>query len=123
MRCKGAVSRQEAVMIEIMFSEGAAGSMQLAKCVNNTVGGPTSVFFHKEDGSEQTPEELAAEAARVEEEYRNKQENAVPMEGTSNDVACFPLNLSMGDISAPFSDGRMEGPPNFDGPFHTFGCT
>ena len=30
------------------------------------------------------------------------------MEGTSRDVACFPLNLSIGDISEPFSEERAE---------------
>ena len=95
-------------MIEILFSEGAAGSMQLAKSVKNIVGSSTSVFIRKEDATEPTPGELARESARVEEEYRKKQENAVPIEGTSKDVVWFPLNLSMGDISEPFSDARAE---------------
>ena len=93
-------------MIEILFSEGAAGSMQLAKSIKNIVGSSTSVFIRKEAGSAPTPEELAREQARVEEEYRKKQENAVPMEGNSKEVAWFPLNLSMGDISEPFSEKR-----------------
>ena len=95
-------------MIEILFSEGAAGSMQLAKSVKNIVGSSTSVFIRKEDGTEPTPGELARKSARVEEEYRKKQENAVPIEGISKDVVWFPLNLSMGDISDPFSDARAE---------------
>lgn len=95
-------------MIEILFSEGAAGSMQLAKSVKNIAGSSTAVFIRKEDGSEPTAEELAREQARVEEEWRRKRENAVPMEGTSADVAWFPLNLSMGDISEPFSENRAE---------------
>ena len=54
-------------MIEILFSEGAAGSMQLAKSVKNIVGSSTSVFIRKEDGTEPTPGELARKSARVEE--------------------------------------------------------
>lgn len=95
-------------MLEILFTEGAAGSMQYAKSVKNIAGCSTSVFIRKADGSEPTPEELARERARVEGECRKKIENAIKMEGTSKDVLCFPLNLSMGDISDPFSDGRAD---------------
>lgn len=95
-------------MIEILFSESAAGAMQLAKSSKHILGGATSVFLVKEDGSQPSAGELAREQARVEEEYRKKKENAVEMEGTSRDVAWFPLNLSMGDISDPISDARAE---------------
>ena len=95
-------------MLEILFTEGAAGSMQYAKNFKNVVGCSTSVFIRKEDGSEPPLEELAREQARVEEEIRKKRKNAVPMEGSPKDVLCFPLNLSMGDISAPFSDSRAD---------------
>ena len=95
-------------MLEILFSEGAAGSMKLAKSIKNIAGSSTSVFIRKEDGSAPSQEELARTRAQVEEEYRKKRENAVPMEGTPEDVAWFPLNLSMGDISDPFSEKRAE---------------
>ena len=108
-------------MIEILFTESACGSMKLAKSVKNIVGSSTGVIFCHPDGREPTPEELEREIARVEEEARIKRENAVQMEGTPRDVVCFPLNLSMGDISEPFSDERAEylqstvliGGPNF----------
>lgn len=108
-------------MIEILFSESAAGSMKLAKGIKNIVGSSTAVFIHNEDGAEISPEELEAERLRVEEEYRKKRENTTQVEGTPQDVACFPLNLSMGDILEPFSDTRTEflqstvmiGGPNF----------
>lgn len=89
-------------MIEVLFTESAAGSMQYAKNVKNIIG----IVLLTDDGHEPTPEEIAREQARVEEEHRNKQENAVPMEGSPKDVACFPLSLSMGDISDPISDKR-----------------
>lgn len=95
-------------MIEIMFSESAACSMQMVKSLNNIVSSSTSVVFRKSDGGIPTPEELELEQARVEEEHRKKHENAVPVEGNSKDVACIPLNLSIGDISEPFSDERVE---------------
>ena len=95
-------------MIEILFSESAAGSMKLAKGIKNIVGSSTAVFIHSDDGAEISPEELEAERLRVEEEYRKKRENEIQVEGTPRDVACFPLNLSMGDISEPFSGERAE---------------
>lgn len=95
-------------MVEIMFSEGAAGSMKVAKSVRNIPLCSTSVILRNPDGSFPTPEELARKQAQVEEEYRRKWENAVPMEGDAREVACFPLNLSMGDISDPFSEKRAE---------------
>ena len=95
-------------MIEILFTESAAGSMKLAKGIKNIVDSSTAVFIHSEDGAEISPEELEAERLRVEEEYRKKRENAIQVEGTPRDVACFPLNLSMGDILEPFSDTRTE---------------
>lgn len=95
-------------MLEILFTEGAAGSMQYAKSIKNIAGCSTSVFIRKADGSEPTPEELIREQVKVEKEYRKKMENAAPMEGSSRDIACFPLNLSMGDIFEPFSDCRAD---------------
>lgn len=95
-------------MIEILFTESAAGSMKLAKGIKNIVGSSTAVFVNSENGAEISPEQLEAERLRVEEEYRKKRENAVQVEGTPREVACFPLNLSMGDISDPFSDTRTE---------------
>ena len=95
-------------MIEILFSESAAGSMKLAKGIKNIVGSSTGVFIHSDDGAEISPEEPEAERLRVEEEYKKKRENAIQVEGTPRDVACFPLNLSMGDISGPFSEERAE---------------
>ena len=95
-------------MLEILFTEGAAGSIQYAKSIKNIVDCSTSVFIRKADGSEVTPEELVLEQARVEDVLRKKHENAVPMEGNIEDILCFPLNLSMGDISDPFSDSRSD---------------
>ena len=108
-------------MIEILFTESAAGSMKMAKGIKNIVGSSTAVLIINDDGTEPTAEELERERAKVEEEYQRKRENAIAVEGTARDVVCFPLNLSMGDISEPFSDERAEylqstvliGGPNF----------
>ena len=95
-------------MIEILFTESAAGSMKLAKGIKNIVGSSTAVFIHSDEEGKISPEELEAEWLLVEEEYRKKRENAIRVEGNPLDVACFPLNLSMGDISAPFFGERAE---------------
>ena len=95
-------------MIEILFTESAAGSMKLAKGIKNIVGSSTAVFIHSNEEGEISPEELEAGRIRVEEEYRKKRENAIQVEGTPRDVVCFPLDLSIGDISDPFSDTRTE---------------
>lgn len=95
-------------MIEILFTEGAAGSMQVAKSLNKTEIPSTFAVFWKPNDRVPTPEELAREQDRVEEEYRRKHKNAVPMEGDSSDVVFFPLKLSVGDISEPFSDNRTD---------------
>lgn len=108
-------------MIEILFTESAAGSMKMAKGIKNIAGSSTAVLILNDDGSEPTAEELERERAKVEEKYRRKRENAVAVEGSPRDVVCFPLNLSMGDISEPFSDNRAKylqstvliGGPNF----------
>lgn len=95
-------------MTEILFTESAAGSMQVAKSIKNTAGSSTAVIFMTDDGREPTPEELDEAEARVERERRKRAENAVLMEGSPRDVAWFPLNLSIGDISDPFSDARAD---------------
>ena len=106
-------------MLEILFTESAAGTMKFAKSAHSISPGAFGLIL--EDGREPTAEELERERARFEEERRAKLENSVPMDGSPRDVVCFPLNLSMGDISEPFSDARAEylqstvliGGPNF----------
>lgn len=89
-------------MIEVLFTESAAGGMQYAKSLSHTIAGASDVLVLADDGSAPTEEELRR-ARQVEEERRRR---AVPMEGSPRDVVCLPLGLSMGDISDPLSDGR-----------------
>ena len=56
-------------MIEILFTESAAGSMKLAKGIKNIVGSSTAVFIHSDEEGKISPEELEAEWLLVEEEY------------------------------------------------------
>lgn len=91
-------------MIEVLFTESSAGSMQYAKSMKHTIGGGSSVFLITDDGSSPTKEQLA-EAQKW---HQKRQDSAIPMEGSPTDVVHLPLNLSMGDISDPLSDTRGE---------------
>lgn len=95
-------------MIEVLFTESAAGSMKFAKGLRSIPSEAFGIILTTEDGHAPTEEEIAQARARVEEERRRKLENAVPVEGSPRDVVCFPLNLSMGSISEPFSDARAD---------------
>lgn len=95
-------------MIEVLFTESAAGSMQYAKSLKHTIGEATSVFLITDDGSEPSEEEVRKAQEEAEERRRKWLEKAVPMEGSARDVVCLPLALSMGDISEPLSDRRAE---------------
>lgn len=95
-------------MIEILFTESSAASIKAAKSTNCSFNSSTSVFVLNDDVTGQSPVDPDRNQAQMEEEYRNKHENIVAMEGTAQDVVWFPLNLSMGDISDPFSDKRAE---------------
>ncbi len=70
-------------MIEVLFTESAAGSMKYAKGLKSIVGEAFRIILTTEDGHEPTGEELAQARAQVEEGRRKKRENAVPMEGTA----------------------------------------
>ena len=95
-------------MIEILFTEGAAGSMKAAKSLKYDFPSSTFAIFRNPDGGFPTPEELARMEAQVEAEYRKKHENDVHMEESIEEVLCFPMGLSVSDISEPFSDKRSE---------------
>ena len=61
-------------MIEILFTESAAGSMKLAKGIKNIVGSSTAVFIHSDEEGKISPEELETVRLLVEEEYLKKLE-------------------------------------------------
>lgn len=93
-------------MIEVLFTESAAGSMQYAKSLGNTIGEATTVCLICDESAEPTQEELSQAQAEAEERRRKWLETAVPMDGSPRDVVHLPLGLSMGDISDPLSDAR-----------------
>lgn len=88
-------------MIEIVFSESACGSLCAAQNYGRGPyhGSACAVFFSTTDGAAPTPEEQQAAQRRAEEEARRAWENAVPLEIKREDVYCFDLALSTGDLS------------------------
>jgi hypothetical protein len=89
-------------MIEILFSDSACGSLQMAQRFGEGEYMGVSIGVigsHSEDGSKPTKEELEAAQREFEEKHRLAWENAVPLGGNPADVYGFSLALSVGDIS------------------------
>lgn len=96
-------------MIEILFSESAAGGLKAAQGYGRGKypGGCTSVILRKKDGGSPSPAEIERARLVAEEKERLAWENASPIGGSPGDVYCFELALSFGDISeGNFWSGR-----------------
>ena len=93
-------------MIEILFSDSAAGSMKCARGYGRGPfpGGTMGIIL---DG-DATPAERAEALARAEEQERKKWEAAVPFDAAGQDILGFSLGLSAGDIRGDFWEGRRE---------------
>lgn len=87
-------------MLEVVFDCSAEGSLKVAQSYGKGSYHPgcISVIVHA-DGRQATQEELDASIREAEEKERIAWESAVPMGGNTSDVFCFPLGLSVGDIS------------------------
>ena len=88
-------------MIEIVFSDSACGSLVVAQNYGKGKyhGGAVSVFLLHADETEPTVEEIHEAQLRAEENDRLAWENAIPLGGKRDDVYCFDIGLSIGDIS------------------------
>ena len=82
-------------MVQVVFSESAAGSLKMALSLDGCIGGATAVAFL---GGEPSPAERLAAQRRAEEQERRARAAAVPMEGSPADVLAFPLALSVGPL-------------------------
>lgn len=80
-------------MLEVVFSDSAAGAMLAAIERPHVVGGAA---LKANGGGERDAAILQAEA---EERERRGWENAVPLEGDRENILCLPLALSVGNIS------------------------
>lgn len=88
-------------MIEILFSESAAASLSVAACNSKNIGGVSSAIIVGEDGENQASnqEEIQKMIREHEEKERINWEKAIPIEIDRKDILCFPVALSIGDIT------------------------
>ena len=88
-------------MVEIVFSESAAGSLKAAQHYGDGKfkGVSVGVFSTREDGSQPSAEEIEKVKKEAEEKERSEWEKAVPLGGNPDDIFCFGLAWDMGDIS------------------------
>lgn len=86
-------------MLEVVFSDSAAGAMSAAFEHKNYIDGATSVIFLR-GKDESIPQAEIEKAQRAfEERERCGWENAIPLEGSQKNILTFPLALSVGSIS------------------------
>ena len=98
-------------MLEIVFSESACGALKLAQRYGEGKyrGGAIGVIARNKDGSEPSQEELDKLRREAEERERRAWERAVPLGGQREDVFCFALALSVGNVAPEaFWEHRCE---------------
>ncbi len=85
-------------MLEVVFSESAAGSMAVASGRKGYVAGAVGVIGCHEDGSAFTEAETEGYRRQFAERERRAWADAVPFESRRKDILCFSLALSVGSI-------------------------
>lgn len=96
-------------MLEVVFQSSVEGAVKYAqRCGNRTrsISAVGSVYAEAEKA--QSPQEEAQMQRQAEEEMKHRRERAVSLGGTPQDVFCFPLGLSMGDISGDGCSQRRK---------------
>ena len=92
-------------MLEILFSDSAAGSLLVAqRGGQGIIGGAVSVIISHEDGSKPTKKEIRQAQREAKERMAKAWENTQPLGGSREDVLSFSLAFSVGDISRPGCD-------------------
>ena len=87
-------------MIEIVFSESAAGSLAIAAGKGKCVGGVSSAVGISTVGGNQPPSDTEIQRImwHAEKWERRNWEEAIPLNTDRKDILCFPLALSVGGI-------------------------
>lgn len=96
-------------MIEVTFTESAAGGLMCAMSLGKGVyqAPAFAVIGQNEDGSPFSDAQIREETARMGDEHQKVWEFATPMEGSPRNVHCLGLGLSLGDISGdPLGEAR-----------------
>ena len=99
-------------MLEVLFSDSAAGSLQCAMGHGSQIGGCLGIIATDESGRLLAPEETARLQREAEERMRRNWAEAIPMEGSPQDILSFPLSLGMGPIDedgiGPLRENALE---------------
>ena len=82
-------------MLEVLFSDSAAGSLQCAMGHGSQIGGCLGIIATDESGRLLAPEETARLQREAEERMRRNWAEAIPMEGSPQDILSFPLSLPL----------------------------
>ena len=85
-------------MLEVLFSDSAAGSMKVGMCRGLEIGGCVGVIATDEKGRPVSPEETARLQRETEEKERRRWAEALPLEGDPRDILPLSLALSVGPI-------------------------
>ena len=87
-------------MIEVVFSESAAGSLSVA-AGKSYIGGVSSAIIMNTEGDSEIPnqDEIEKMLRESEERERLNWENAIPLDVERKDILSFPLALSIGSIT------------------------
>ena len=85
-------------MLEILFSDSAAGSLKVGMNHGTEIGGCFGIIAADEKGCPLPPEEIARLQQEVEETLRRNWAEAVPLKGNSRDILPFSLALDVGPI-------------------------
>lgn len=85
-------------MLEILFSDSAAGSLKVGMNHGTEIGGCFGIIATDEKGCPLPPEEIARLQQEVEETLRRNWAEAVPLKGNSRDILPFSLALDVGPI-------------------------
>lgn len=99
-------------MLEVLFSDSAAGSMKMAMVHDSVIDGCISVIGTHEDGSPLSEEEAGRLQREQEEQERRRWARAVPLRGDTHDILPFSLYLSVGPIDedgiGPLREATLE---------------
>lgn len=95
-------------MLEVVFSESAAGALSFVMLDGGSSGGVTSVILSRRDGRKPTKAELRAAQKEIEARDRCAWAQAVPLGGSREDILTFPLSLSVGKIDEAGIGAKRE---------------
>lgn len=85
-------------MVEIVFSGNVAGSIAVAQNHPKSSCGATGVVILRKDRKKPSKLALWLAKRKAERENQEKWERSVTLEGKREDILCFPLGLSVGQI-------------------------